>query len=240
MSWNLSATTKPYSPYNRYRSNGLLMNEDRIKMNRNFFKPITFLTAAIATAGYFAASPAAAQQTEAINSGLYANEAYIRACRETNTAVQVYDNSDLAPVTNRIGTLPTNTEVTLTGVLAPGTAQVYVEGGGLSDIQPVGWIDAAALGPCDTTAETPPTTAQACFAADVNLNVRSQPIASSEWLGTYGAGDVIYATAKPPIQRKSPNYGRIWMEVDYQGQEGWVAQTGRYGTNSNVTPITCP
>ena len=208
-------------------------------MNTNMLRRFTFLTAAIATGGVLAAVPAAAQN-EGINSGLYSNEAYIRACRETNTTVQVYDNSDLAPVTNRIGTLPANTQVTLTGVLATGTAQVYIQGGGLSDVQPVGWIDAAALGPCeDESVVGTPAESQVCFAADVNLNVRSQPATNSAVLGSYRAGNVIYTTAEPPIERIAP-VGRVWMEVDYQGEDGWVAQTGRFGNNSNVTPIVCP
>jgi len=206
-------------------------------MKIDLLKQFVFLTAAIATSEYFSTLPAAAQ-SEGVNSDLYSNEAYIRGCRETNTAVQVYDNSELAPITNRIGTLPRDTTVILTGVLAPGTAQVYIEGGNLSDVQPVGWIEAAVLGPCDDVAETPPES-QVCFAADVNLNVRSQPATNSAILGSYRAGDVIYSTAEPPIERTAPA-GRVWLEVDYRGEDGWVAQTGKFGNNNNVTPIVCP
>lgn len=209
-------------------------------MKINWLKQFVWLTAAIATSGYFSATPVAAQ-SGGTNADLYSNQAYIRACRETNTTVQVYDNSDLAPVTNRIGTLPANTQVNLTGVLAPGTAQVYIAGGGLSDVQPVGWIDAAALGPCDDADDVAatPTESQVCFAADVNLNVRSQPATNSAVLGSYRVGDVIYTTAEPPVERIAPG-GRVWMEVNYRGNDGWIAQTGRFGNNDNVTPIVCP
>jgi hypothetical protein len=202
----------------------------------------TFLTMATLVLGAGAAAPVAAQEATGVNNDLYENQGYIRGCRATNTTVQVYDNSDLTPIANRIGTLPPGTEVTLTGVLSPGTAQIFLEGGGLSEVQPVGWITAAALGPCDTA--TPPPTDQVCFRANVNLNVRSRPTINASLIDFYPQGDVIFTTTDPPTESISPNtwpdYGRVWVEVDVDDGRGWVARTGRYGTNSNVTPIPCP
>jgi hypothetical protein len=207
-----------------------------------FHRTAAFLTVATASLGYFAAAPVAAQDAAGVTSSLYENQGYIRECRATNTTVPVYDNVDLEPLANRIGTLPPDTEVTLTGVLAPGAAQVFLTGGGLSTVQPVGWISAAALGPCDIA--TTPTPAQECFRADVNLNVRSRPTINAALVGYYPAGEVIFTTTEPPTESISPttapDYGRVWMEVDLNNQEGWIARTGRYGNNSNVTPVVCP
>lgn len=187
-------------------------------------------------------APAFAQGAAAINTGLTENEGYIRGCRQTNTTVEIYDNSDLAPVANRIGTLPEGTELRLTGVLAPGRAQVYLPGDDLSDVQPVGWVNAANLTGCDDS--PPPSAAEACFRADVALSVRSQPSSNSALIGSYDPGEVIYATTDPPTTVTSPvtppNYGRVWLAVALDGTRGWIARTGVYGAGRNVTPIACP
>jgi len=204
-------------------------------------KQLNALLTATLALGALPLSSAFAQDTTAVNTNLTENKGYIRSCRETNTSVEVFDNSDLAPIANRIGTLPKGTEVGLTGVLAPGRAQVYLPGGGLSDVQPVGWVNAANLTDCDGTS---PPTAETCFRADVGLSVRSQPSVNSTLLATYEAGGVIYATTDPPTEVSSPgtypNYGRIWVAVVFDSTRGWISSTGRYGTGSNVTAIPCP
>ncbi|MEB3213779.1 MAG: hypothetical protein VKL39_20695 [Leptolyngbyaceae bacterium] len=211
--------------------------------------PLKSSAALLSTAlllGALSPSPAGAQDTTTINTGLTENEGYIQGCRETNASVDVFRNSDLAPIANRIRTLTEGTEVRLTGVLAPGRAQVYLPEGELSDVQPVGWVNAANLTGCDDDTDDPTDdpTADACFRADVALNVRSQPSINSTLLTTYAAGNVIYATTDPPTQVTSPNtapnYGRIWTAVVFDSTRGWISRTGRYGTNSNVTPIPCP
>ncbi len=210
-------------------------------MKLTYLKQSTALLVTTLALGALPLSSAFAQETTAVNTGLTENEAYIRVCRETNTSIEVFDNSDLAPIANRIGTLPEGTEVRLTGVLAPGRAQVYLPGGELSGVQPVGWVNAANLTDCNGTSQP---TAEACFRADVGLSVRSQPSVNSTLLTTYEAGDVIYATTDPPTEVTSPNpapnYGRVWTAVVFDSTRGWISRTGRYGAGSNVTPIPCP
>lgn len=210
-------------------------------MNIKAYKPSAVLLTTLLTLGALPGFPVAAQNATGVNTNLTENLSYIRECRETNAPVEVFDNSDLSPVANRIGTLPANTQVTLTGVLAPGRAQIYLPSGNLSEIQPVGWISAANLKGCDTA---PPPTARACFRADVALNVRSQPNARAAIIGVYEAGDVIYTLNDPPTLITSPttfpDYGRVWMAVAINSTRGWIARTGRYGVGNNVTSIPCP
>lgn len=210
-------------------------------MKLTHLKQPTALLATTLALGTLPLPSAFAQTPAAVNTGLTENEGYIRVCRETNASIEVFDNSDLAPLANRIGTLPASTEVRLTGVLAPGRAQVYLPGGGLSDVQPVGWVNAANLTDCDGTSQP---TAEACFRANVGLSVRSQPSVNSTLLTTYDAGDVIYATTDPPTEVTSPNtapnYGRVWTAVVFDSTRGWISRTSRYGTGSNVTVIPCP
>lgn len=206
---------------------------------KNLHQSAALMAMTVAIGGLPIAS-ASAQTAAAVNTDLTENEGYIRGCRETNTLVEVYDNSRLRPIANRIGSLPAGTEVRLTGVLAPGRAQVYLANDSISDVQPVGWVNAAGLTDCDQSQPT----AEACFRADIALNVRSQPDADSTLLTTFEAGDLIYATTDPPTEVTSPsnfpNYGRVWMAVTYDNSRGWISRTGRFGTGSNVTDVPCP
>ncbi len=190
------------------------------------------LTIAFLVAGSFSVAPALAQETRPLTE----NPTLIRGCRQLNQSAQIFDNSTLGPAANRIGTLNAGTQVTLTGAVSPGRAQIFLGSGTLSSVQPVGWLNAANLGPCGST---PPPTG-ACFRAQVALVVRSGPTSSSAVLAGYSAGDTVIASANPPTQQISAD-GRRWLQVRMStGGTGWVASTGANGVGSNLTSIPCP
>jgi hypothetical protein len=199
--------------------------------------------ATVLSIGSFSIFPAAAQETRTIVQNLSENQGYIRGCRQLNQQAEVFDNTNLSPSANRIGTLAAGTQVRLTGVLAPGRAQIFLAGGTLSTLQPVGWVNAATLTTCGAT--PPPPVTRACFRANFGLNVRAAASSNSALLGNYLTGDTVIATSNPPTQQTSPNsppdYRRVWMAVTMpNGNAGWVATTGTYGQGSNVTSIPCP
>ncbi len=198
---------------------------------------------AVLSCGVLAAPVAQAQNTRTIIEGLREDQGLIRKCRQLNRTLEVFDNTNLGPSANRIGTLAAGTQVTLTGVVTQGRAQVFLGNGTLSSIQPVGWLSAAGLTTCGST--PPPTGNRACFRANFDLNVRSRPTLSSTLVANYNAGDTVIATTNPPTQQTSPNaspdFGRVWMAVTiFNGGTGWVARTGPNGQGSNVTSIPCP
>jgi hypothetical protein len=187
---------------------------------------------ALVSASSVAIAPALAQDTRPLTE----NTNLIRGCRQLNQSSQIFDNSALGPASNRIGTLAAGTQVTLTGVVASGRAQVFLGSGTLSPIQPVGWLNAGNLGPCGSP---PPPTNKACFRANFGLVVRSSP-ATGTVIAGYNAGDNIVATTNPPTQTTTSD-GRIWMATTISnGSTGWIARTGPNGVGSNVTPQTCP
>ncbi|NJL49339.1 MAG: hypothetical protein HC929_20205 [Leptolyngbyaceae cyanobacterium SM2_5_2] len=193
--------------------------------------------------GVLASPVALAQNTKTIIEGLREDQALIRKCRQLNRSLEVFDNTNLGPGANRIGTLAAGTQVTLTGVVAQGRAQVFLANGTLSSVQPVGWLSAAGLTTCGTT--TPPPANQACFRANFDLNVRSRPTLNSTLVANYNTGDTVIAATNPPTQQTSPNsspdFGRVWMAVSiFNGGTGWVARTGPNGQGSNLTAIRCP
>ncbi|HSM82377.1 MAG TPA: SH3 domain-containing protein, partial [Nodosilinea sp.] len=166
------------------------------------------------------------------------NAGLIRACRQLNRSTEVFDNSTLGPVANRIGTLGVGTQVTLTGATSPGRAQVFLSGGSLSSVQPVGWLNAGTLAPCGNT---PPPVSSACFRADQALVVRSGPSTGATVVAGFNANDLVRATTNPPTQQTSSGDGRRWMQVSiFNGSSGWIARTGVNGVGSNVTPTNCP
>ncbi len=192
-----------------------------------------FAAAALLSVGSLSVAPALAQDTRPLTE----NTNLIRACRQLNQASEVFDNSMLGPLSNRIGSLPTGTRVTLTGVVAQGRAQVFLSSGSLSSVQPVGWLNAGNLGPCAGT--PPPPAAQACFRANSDLVVRPNP-GSGNPIAGYNVGDNVVASTNPPTQRTTSD-GRIWMAVTiYGGSTGWIARTGPNGLGSNVTSHVCP
>lgn len=198
------------------------------KMLRNF----SFGAIALVSASTLGVAPALAQETRSLTE----NPTLIRGCRRLNQAVEVFDNSTLAPTANRIGTLAAGTQVTLTGVVSTGRAQVFLGSGTLSPVQPVGWLNAANLGPCNNA---PPTT-RACFRANQALLVRSSPSTGSNTVAGYNVNDLVVASTNPPTQQTTAD-GRRWMQVSITGgRTGWIARTGPGGVGSNVTPTNCP
>lgn len=187
---------------------------------------------ALLSAGSLSVAPALAQETRTLTE----NPALIRGCRQLNRATEVFDNSTLGPIANRIGTLQAGTQVSLTGATSPGRAQVFLRSGTLSSAQPVGWINASVLTTCGGTS---PVT-RACFRADRELVVRSGPTTGSSAVAGYNVGDTVFASANPPTQQTATD-GRLWMQVTiYNGSTGWIARTGTNGIGNNITPITCP
>lgn len=99
-------------------------------------------------------SVVAQQNNQGTGNQLSEVQAQIRTCRKVipvNRSVEVYDNTDLgAKPANRIGTISVGTPMYLTGVRRngnPTAVQIYTSGG-LSRIQPVGWVDASKITGC--------------------------------------------------------------------------------------------
>lgn len=191
------------------------------------------LTIALLVAGSVAVAPALAQDTRPLTE----NPTLIRGCRQLNRSTEVFDNSTLGPVANRIGTLGSGTQVTLTGAVATGRAQVFLGTGTLSAMQPVGWLNAANLGPCTTTPLPPPGV---CFRADRELIVRSGPSTTTGQVAGYSIGNTVTATTSPATEQVAAD-GRRWVQVRIaNGGTGWVSRTGIGGLGDNMTPIACP
>lgn len=197
--------------------------------------------ATLLLAGAIGTVPTQAQESRTNVQGLFENQGYIRSCRQLNRGLEVFDNTNLGPSANRIGSLQAGQQVRLTGVLADGRAQIFLSNTTLSSLQPVGWIAASALTACGST--PPPT--RACFRANSALNVRASASSNAALLSAYAQGSTLVATTNPPTQQTSPNtapdYGRVWMAITLSnGSTGWIARTGFNGVGNNVTSITCP
>ncbi|WP_035985064.1 hypothetical protein [Leptolyngbya sp. KIOST-1] len=202
-------------------------------MRSRTLRSLSLGTVAVLAASTGAIAPVLAQDTRPLTE----NPALIRGCRQLNQTAEVFDNSTLGPVANRIGTLAAGTQVTLTGAVTTGRAQVFLGGGTLSPIQPVGWLNAANLGPCGTT---PPPPTGACFRANTALVVRSGPSTGSATIAGYNQNDLVRASTNPPTQQTAAD-GRRWMQVSiFNAGTGWIARTGANGVGSNVTPTNCP
>jgi len=212
-------------------------------MRSNLLRSVALGIATTLSLGTLSMTSAWGQTSQTVVGGLSENPSYIRSCRQLNRGVEVFDNTNLGPSANRIGTLNAGTQVRLTGVLASGRAQIYLQGQTLSSVQPVGWITASALTNCGST--PPPPATKACFRANIALNVRSAASSNAALITAFPAGSTLVATTNPPTQQTSPNtapdYGRVWLAVTLSsGGTGWVARTGTYGQGSNVTSIPCP
>ncbi|HIK43731.1 MAG TPA: hypothetical protein IGR64_02470 [Leptolyngbyaceae cyanobacterium M65_K2018_010] len=203
-------------------------------MTSPVLRRLTLGFATLASVGLLSA-PAALAQTRTTVTGLSENQGLIRACRQTNRSIEVFDDTELKP-TNRIGTLPAGTQVRLTGVVATGRAQIFRDSPPLSTTQPVGWVDAAFLTTCGGS---PPPATKACFRANQELRVRATPSTSANILAGYKVGDTVYASTNPPT-RQQPGDGRTWMQVAFGSQTGWVAETNAGGQPGNLTSISCP
>ncbi|WOD41506.1 SH3 domain-containing protein [Nodosilinea sp. E11] len=190
-------------------------------------------------AGVGLAPSALAQGSRVVVQGLEENQGLIRQCRQINQTAQVFDNTSLGPVTNRLGTLPAGTRVSLTGVVVQGRAQIFLPSNfnGLSSSQPVGWVSAGFLTGCGGS---PPPTARACFRANLPLSVRTAPSTNAGILANYTVGDTVYASTNPPT-RQTPGNGHTWLQVRiFDGSVGWVTETSANGQIEDITAIRCP
>ena len=170
-------------------------------------------------------------------SGLFERVEYINACRQTNRSIEIFADTALSPV-NRVGSLGANAQVTLTGVLAPGRAQIVRRETPDAPITVVGWVNSAYLTTCGS-----PTPTKTCYRINVpELTLRSGPSSTSDYRGTLSAGSIVYATTTPPTERTSPNtapdFGRIWVEVFVRNNVVWIARTGPSGSGENATPLS--
>lgn len=204
------------------------------------FKALKGLIAAASMAALvspvIAVSSASAQENS-----LTERLSYIRQCRTVNRTVEVFSNSDLSPTSSRVGTFTAGTQITLTGVLREGRAQVYLPTDN-NLIRVVGWVDAGALGACTTDDDDDDVVTSLCYRANANLIVRDEPTTASAFVTSYPAGATVYPTTNPPTERTSsagqPNFGRIWMEVaPTPTTNGWISRTGPNGLGSNITPL---
>jgi len=204
------------------------------------FKAFESFKNLIATAGivtllspFVAIAPVSAQETIPLNENL----SFVRQCRRVNRTIEVFSNSTLSPASSRVGTFTAGTQITLTGVLREGRAQVYLPTTN-NLIRVIGWVDAGALGPCGDD----PVVTDLCYRADVALIVRDQPTTTSAIVSSYTSGEIIYPTTNPPTEQTSPggspNFGRVWLEVQPSPSvDGWISRTGTGGIGSNITPL---
>lgn len=171
-----------------------------------------------------------AQATVAISE----NPNLIRVCRRTNREVPLFSNTALTPA-NRIGTAGPNTEVTLTGIVGQGIAQVFYLAPNQTVV--VGWLQSANLAPCQPT---PPVT-RACYRADTTLTVRNRPGTSSPSvpIGEVAAGRIVFATTNPPTTQAADT--RTWLQITFANGSGWVSLTGPNNQGFNLTRLaSCP
>lgn len=163
------------------------------------------------------------------NTSLYEKTDYIGMCRRTNTTVGVFSDTALSPA-NRLGTLTPNTSVELTGVLAPGLAQI-TRRTSPTTIVVVGWVSASHLTTCGTPA------LKACYQVNVDyLSVRTAPSTGSNVRGSLRINSIVYATSNPPKEQTSGE-GRIWSEINYLSSPGWISRTGPNGVGNNATRL---
>ncbi len=91
-----------------------------------------------------APAPAVQQNTD---TPVYERSSYINACRAANTTTEIFLNTALGPVNQRVGTINSGAQVTLTGVLGdiPGV-------GGVAQIKTpvVGWLSSSNLTSCNS------------------------------------------------------------------------------------------
>jgi hypothetical protein len=182
--------------------------------------------------------PAAlAQSPKSVVSGLQENQDLIGQCRRLNQTAEVFNNTNLWPRDTSLVTLSAGTEVSLTGVVLPGRAQIFLRNNfnGLSSIQPVGWINANFLTPCNSGTQA----GRACFRANVRLEVRSTPSSSGPLIYLYQVGETVYTTTNPPT-RQHPASAPSWFQVITPREEiGWAIETIP-NSPVPVTQIDCP
>ncbi|HEY9628592.1 MAG TPA: hypothetical protein V6C84_14920 [Coleofasciculaceae cyanobacterium] len=194
------------------------------------------------------AAPAPAPRApEAGDVPLYERVPYISTCRQLNATTEVFQNTALGPVSQRVGTVNAGAQVTLTGVLG------NIAGiGGVAQIKTpvVGWLRSSVL----TTCGTPPVTGS-CYiirtsTAPNGLYAYSDPITAQKQL--YGGvadgpagGSRVYFTSPPTPSETARN--TIYVKVSYtslsgSSRIGWISQgpvgSTPGGSTSNLS--ACP
>lgn len=180
---------------------------------------------------------ALAQSPKSVVSGLEENQDKIGECRQVNQRAAVFDNTNLWPIANRLGTLEAGQVVTLTGVVLRGRAQIFIRSDffRLGRAQPVGWINSGVLNLCGTPLSP---ISRVCFRADVELRVRPTRSLNDNGVVTYRMNDIFVASTNPPF--KISSNGLSWLEVTMNdGTYGWVVETMNNGQR-NATQINCP
>lgn len=165
-------------------------------------------------------------QTGQTTTGLTQPAALIGACRYSPNQLDVYAD---AARTRQILTILPDTEVTLTGVVGTGVAEISAPA--------LGWIETARVEPCTDATEPPPDpNEQACYEILTTVTVRTGPSTNFTGIGQIRQGGIAYATTNPP--REVSNNGRIWIEIYFPRQgQGWFALTGPSGTGQNAARL---
>ncbi len=196
------------------------------------------------------ASPTPAPEPRAPVPGdaaLYERASYISTCRQVNATTEVFQNTALGPVSQRVGTVNAGSQVTLTGVLGD------IAGiGGVAQIKlpVVGWLRSANLATCGT----PPVTGS-CYiiktaTAPNGLYAYADPISAQKQLyngqadGPAGGSKVYFTTPPTPSQTAR---NTIFVKVTYTSlsgsdRVGWISQgpvgSTPGGATSNLS--VCP
>lgn len=178
------------------------------------------VTQGLATLGLAALwSPILVGSTLAQTTSATEDMSKVGACRATQRTIEIFSNSQIGTLIYRVGTLGQGEEVTLTGVLKPGLAQVqsyYSDG----SIKVVGWVDAGALSPSCIPAGVG-TDEVRCYRLDRDLNVRAQPSTRGEIVADFKPGDITENDI-PPITTLADGY--TWVRaLTYLGNYGWTA-----------------
>lgn len=195
-------------------------------MRSTIARQFTVGLAAIAAVAAGLGPVALAQTPKSIVSGLQENQDLIGQCRRVNQTVLVFNNTDPRPSTNPIGTLQAGTEVSLTGVVSPGRAQIFFRNDSNS-LSP-GWINDASLSPCRSR---PQSALRSCFRANVPLDVRPTPSFSDNPIRSFEVDEPFAASTNSPQRRTPPRgvEGPSWLEVSLANGTGWVVEVSSSG-----------
>jgi hypothetical protein len=176
-------------------------------------------------------APAAQQSTD---TPIYERSSYINTCRAANTTTEIFLNTALGPVDQRVGTITSGAQVTLTGVLGDITGV-----GGVAQIKTpvVGWLRSANLTSCNSN----PTKAACYFVklstAPNGLFAYEDPTTKQKQLyngqadGPAGGSRVYFLN--PAVASQTVG-GFIYVKVFYTSLSGsdrigWISQ-GATGT----------
>lgn len=167
------------------------------------------------------------QTTIQSTTGLTQQSDLIGVCRYSPNGLDVFVDAGRA---ERLLTIAPYTELTLTGVVGTGIAEIRYPAHG--------WISTLTVESCDTTTPPPPDPDEtACYRVLTNVTVRTAPSIRASALGYIRTGGIAYATTNPPSESISSD-GRTWIEIDdFLGDDGWIAITGPDGNGSNVTRL---